>query len=170
MKVCTFTGHRPHKFPWKFDEGDMRCQRLKQNLTKAILSAIADGYDYFIAGGALGVDMWAAETVLKYRDIYGLSLEIAQPFAGFNEKAEDGYAKRQQYILANADKVTIVSSVDDFKNAYRKRNQYMVEQSSRLIAVFNAKQIYSGTAQTVRMAQKANLEIVHLDINSADIL
>ena len=168
MKVCTFTGHRPHKFPWKFDESDERCQKLKQDLAKAILSAIADGYDYFICGGALGVDMWAAEIVLKFKDIYGISLEIAQPFAGFNEKAEDNYSKRQQYILANADKITIVSS-NDFKDAYRKRNQYMVEQSSRLIAVFNAKQIYSGTAQTVRMAKKANLEIVHLEITNADI-
>lgn len=170
MKVCTFTGHRPHKFPWKFDEGDPRCQKLKQELAKSILSAIASGYDYFIAGGSLGVDMWAAETVLKYRDIYGLSLEIALPFAGFNESLDDIYTKRQQEILARADKVTVVSSVSDLKNAYRKRNQYMVEHSSRLIAVFNPKQIYSGTAQTVRMAQKAKLEIVQLNIALPDIL
>ena len=37
MKVCTFTGHRPHKFPWKFDEGDPRCQKLKQELVTACL-------------------------------------------------------------------------------------------------------------------------------------
>ena len=168
MKVCTFTGHRPHKLPWKFNESDERCQKLKRDLAKAILSAIADGYDHFICGGALGVDMWAAEIVLKYKAIFGLSLEIAQPFAGFNENEADELGKRQQYILANADKVTVVSSAD-LNDAYRKRNQYMIEQSSRLIAVFNAKQIYSGTAQTVRMAKKANLEIVHLEINTAGI-
>lgn len=27
--ACAFTGHRPHKFPWKGDEADLRCVALK---------------------------------------------------------------------------------------------------------------------------------------------
>ena len=28
-KSCSFTGHRPHKFPWKYDEANSRCVSLK---------------------------------------------------------------------------------------------------------------------------------------------
>lgn len=27
--ACAFTGHRPHKFPWKDNESDPRCIALK---------------------------------------------------------------------------------------------------------------------------------------------
>lgn len=163
MKVCTFTGHRPQKFPWKFNENDKRCRKLKSELNKAILRAIAEGYDYFITGGALGVDMWAAETVLAYKNIYGLQLEIAQPFAGFNDNLSGDYGQRQRYLLEHADKITIVSQNSSERDAYKLRNQYMIDQSSRLIAALDDIQSYSGTAQTLRMAQKANLEIIRLD-------
>ena len=29
---CAFTGHRPHKFPWKDNEADPRCIALKETL------------------------------------------------------------------------------------------------------------------------------------------
>ena len=28
-KVCAFTGHRPNKLPWRYDENDTRCLALK---------------------------------------------------------------------------------------------------------------------------------------------
>lgn len=31
---CAFTGHRPKKFPWKYDEKDKRCLALKSVLTE----------------------------------------------------------------------------------------------------------------------------------------
>ena len=35
-KSCSFTGHRPHKFPWKYDEANSRCVSLKAKLTEQI--------------------------------------------------------------------------------------------------------------------------------------
>ena len=29
-KTCCFTGHRPEKLPWRYDEGDSRCLALKE--------------------------------------------------------------------------------------------------------------------------------------------
>ena len=42
------------------------------------------------------------------------------------------------------------------------RNQYMIAQSTRLIAAYNEEESNSGTAQTMRMAEKAGLEIVRI--------
>ena len=38
---CAFTGHRPHKFPWKYDEADSRCIALKAALTGQINGCFA---------------------------------------------------------------------------------------------------------------------------------
>ena len=64
-KRCAFSGHRPFYFPWKENESDPACIRLKAALEAEIDKAVADGFFYFIVGGADGVDTWAAEIVLE---------------------------------------------------------------------------------------------------------
>ena len=66
-KRCAFSGHRPFYFPWKENESDPACIRLKAALEAEIDKAVADGFFYFIVGGADGVDTWAAEIVLEKR-------------------------------------------------------------------------------------------------------
>lgn len=34
---CAFTGHRPHKFPWRYNEADERCMALKAALKGRLL-------------------------------------------------------------------------------------------------------------------------------------
>ena len=58
---CCFTGHRPEKIG--IPEGTVIAL-----LDKAISEAIQSGYSTFISGMARGVEIWAAEIVLKYRD------------------------------------------------------------------------------------------------------
>ena len=31
-QTCCFTGHRPEKLPWRYDESDPRCVELKLSL------------------------------------------------------------------------------------------------------------------------------------------
>ena len=63
-KTCAFTGHRPQKFPWKYDESDPRCVELKAAMGAEIEKLISLGYTDFLSGMAEGVDTWAAEIVL----------------------------------------------------------------------------------------------------------
>ena len=63
-KVCAFSGHRPSKFPWKYDETDMRCVKLKAALAEQIATLVdRDGVTDMLVGGAEGADTWAALTV-----------------------------------------------------------------------------------------------------------
>ncbi len=39
-KSCCFTGHRPEKLPWGFDETDSRCLALKRRIAGAVEAAI----------------------------------------------------------------------------------------------------------------------------------
>ena len=58
---CCFTGHRPEKI-------GIPLGTVIALLDKAISEAIQSGYSTFISGMARGVEIWAAEIVLKYRD------------------------------------------------------------------------------------------------------
>jgi len=79
---CCFTGHRPEKLhqPEAF---------IKVELKKAICQAIADGYTTFISGMARGVDIWAAQIVLRFRaNNPAIHLIAAVPYRGFESRYE----------------------------------------------------------------------------------
>ena len=79
MTVC-FSGYRPEKLPWGYDECDPRCAQLKQRLRRAVCAACDDGFRHFICGMARGVDTYCAEIVLALRPQYpDLTLEAAIP-------------------------------------------------------------------------------------------
>ena len=40
---CSFTGHRPEKLPWGDNEGDERCEQLKERLYASVLAAYEQG-------------------------------------------------------------------------------------------------------------------------------
>ena len=55
-RVCAFTGHRPQKFPWGFNESDPACVALRDTLAAQIAALVDAGYTDFLSGMALGVD------------------------------------------------------------------------------------------------------------------
>lgn len=65
--TCAFTGHRPQKLPWKYDEAHPDCVRLKQLIFDEVLRLAASGVNVFLSGMAQGVDTWGALTVLEIK-------------------------------------------------------------------------------------------------------
>lgn len=55
-RACAFTGHRPNKLPWRYNEDAPGCVALKKTLTEQIAALADDGYTDFLSGMALGVD------------------------------------------------------------------------------------------------------------------
>lgn len=157
--TCCFTGHRSSALSWKYEEGGFKFSFFKRKLKKSIKQAIADDYIHFISGMALGVDMIVANLVLELKTKYpDIPLECAIPCLNQATKQIDSSILRYQNIQQEADKVTIVSDSLYYNGCMPKRNKYMVDHSSRIIAVFNGKQ--GGTAQTIRMAENAGLSVV----------
>lgn len=66
-RCCAFTGHRPRKFPWGYNEADGRCVTLKETLAKEIAKLVDAGYTDFLSGMAEGTDAWAALAVLALK-------------------------------------------------------------------------------------------------------
>ena len=65
---CAFTGHRPHKFPWKYDEADSRCVALKAVLAEQITALVDAGFTQFLSGMAEAPETWSALSVLNLRE------------------------------------------------------------------------------------------------------
>ena len=66
--TCAFTGHRPHKFPWKDEETDPRCRAWKEGGAEQRAALAGAGVTEYFTGGADGTDCWAAEIVLSLRE------------------------------------------------------------------------------------------------------
>lgn len=154
MKVCCFTGHR--ELP-----RDRETQRsLEQAIRKAVTDAIADGFTVFYAGGAVGFDMLASiEVLLQKRSHPELKLIEALPFPGHDKTFSAEDKQRFAMVKGLADELVYVSEAYH-EGCFRRRNEYMVDRSERLIAY--VRRPVGGSASTYAYAQKCGIETVLL--------
>lgn len=159
---CAFTGHRPHKFPWRYNETDSRCTALKTALAEQITSLAEAGVTAYYGGGADGVDCWAALVVLELKKKNpALNLHLILPHEGQADKWSDLAQERHRFILSQADSLEYVSH-DYYDGCMLDRNHRLVDAADLLLAVYNGER-RGGTAATVRYARKSGHKITILD-------
>ena len=155
---CCFTGHRPEKLGVGKDI-------IVQRLDEAIASAMGRGYTTYISGVAKGVDLWAADLVLKYRIARpDIRLVCAVPYKGFGLHWKDGHSELFARVIREADAVCYVC--DSYsRSVYQRRNEWMVDRSSLLIAAYAG--VSGGTRNTIGYASKQEgCEIQYLDLTT----
>lgn len=146
--TCSFTGHRPDKL--KISE-----QEAKKCLCTGIEYAIKLGYTTFITGMAPGVDLWAGELMLEFKNIYPkIKIVCAFPYPGFSS-----YNPSAIKISALADKISYISKEYSIYS-YQKRNEWMVDNSSLVIALFNGEK--GGTYNTIKYAEKKGVTVMNM--------
>lgn len=151
--VCFFTGHR------LISHDDVRA--VQKALSCAVLDMVNRGVTEFIAGGALGFDMLAAETVAGIKSEYdGVRLRLYLPCPGYNYKWKEMQKSRMNKILSQADEVKNISARYDGE-CMKRRNAAMVNDAVYCIAWYRGI-TRSGTAQTVSMARRAGCRIRNL--------
>ena len=161
---CAFTGHRPTRLPWGTNETDPRCMALKDRLAQAVEEAYAAGCRHFLSGMAQGADLYFCEAVLSLRDRRPeVTLEAAIPFIGQADRWPQADRDRRQAILDRCDYETMVQHHYS-AGCMARRNRYMVDRASRLIAVYDG-QPTGGTFQTLHyaMTQGKTITIVETE-------
>lgn len=158
-KVCCVTGHRPKGFPWDYNDTKSASHQEYLEAMACYIDLIIrkDNVDYFIAGGAIGVDMDFAEIVLDFRDhVYDhIRLEIAVPCKGQDARWSESDKARYKSILDRADKVTVLSP--HYTNfCMQKRNEFMVDHSDIVFAFWNENEKKGGTVNTINYAKRKN--------------
>ena len=147
ITVC-FTGHRSY-------DG-----RGAAALRESVRRHYAAGYRIFITGAAAGFDLAAGECVLSLRgELPGLELHCAVPYAGHCKGFDEAALRSYEHIVENADDVVVLSPRYDSR-VYHRRNDYMIERASAVIAWFDGTS--GGTEYTVRRAVQQGLDIENL--------
>lgn len=125
----------------------MKEEKIRILLENAIRQAVSDGFTVFLSGMARGVDIIAAEIVLKMKKEYPfLKLVAASPYQGFEEKWASGWKNRYRSVLERADEIHFVSEWKG-KETFQIRNIWMVDRSQLVIAIYNGEA--GGTRNTI---------------------
>jgi len=160
QNTCCFSGHRPNKLPFGYDEGHPDCLRLKVMLIAKVDQMRKNGVKTFLTGMAQGADLIAAEIVLDVKRAYpgdSLRLVAVVPYEGQADRWTEEYRERYFGILSKADEVIILQKRYT-DTCMLERNRYLVGHSSHLVAVSSGAK--GGTKYTVDYAVKKGLNVV----------
>lgn len=148
--TCCFTGHR------ELPASEIEAIKLWLYWTIAELHN-KYGVRYFGAGGAVGFDMLAAETVLSMRKAFDVKLIVVVPCRG--QSARWSAENKAQYdkILQEADKVVYLAE-RYYDGCMQRRNRHLVECSAWCVA-YQTKNT-GGAAYTVGYAESAGINII----------
>ncbi len=156
---CCFSGHRPEKL-------DAPEFVVKLWLKSQIDDAISAGFRTFICGMAMGVDIWAGEIVLEKKAVDdSLRLICAVPWPGFPNNWSIEWHERYSAVLAKADLVVPIAR-QFAADVFWRRNTWMVDHSSRLIAFYNGAP--GGTQETIDYARRQGIEVITNEPLQAD--
>ena len=154
MRTCCFTGHR--QIPPE------ERAKITSRLERVITSLYQKGIRYYGAGGALGFDTIAAQTVIRLRESCpGMKLILVLPCLTQTKGWRTEDVAEYEYIKAQADKV-VYTSQQYTKGCMFKRNRHLVDGSS--VCVCYLIKDNGGTTYTVRYAKTQGLEIINLAV------
>lgn len=155
MHRCAFSGHRPEKVEGL--EGQIIVE-----LRKEILDAIDHGHTTFLTGMSRGVDLWAADIIIHLRR-YNPELKLIGviPFEGFESNWSVDWKKHYKLVRKELDWLHVVSKEYN-PDVYQLRNQFMVDHSSMVLAVYNGQP--GGTQNTIRYAHGRDVSVKIVEV------
>lgn len=110
---------------------------------------------------ARGVDLDAGEIVLQLRTVgFPTRLICASPYPGFERSWSSEWQRRYNSVLSKADLVRYICP--EYNRAcFQKRNEWMIDHSARVIAVFNGQP--SGTKNTIDYAHRQGVPVIQIE-------
>ena len=151
-QTCCFTGHR--SIP-ECKKGAVTV-RLSIELRRLILA----GYRYFGAGGALGFDTLAAQTILKLQQEFPhIRLILVLPCRDQASRWSESSRSEYEEIKRRANKVVYIS--DRYtKDCMFRRNRHLVDYSSVCLCFLERQT--GGTAYTVQYAMEQGVRVINI--------
>lgn len=165
QRLC-FTGHRPEKLP-----KGRGYESLLETLYYYIDRAVERGYRLFLDGMADGIDFHAAEYLIRKRkEMQDIRIIGVQPFENYEEffRSHDYDPEHLRLMRESFDEVIVMKGKYELcsKNSrkfFYKRNQFLVDHASAMIAVCSLGR--SGSKQTLDYALKKKLAVCRIEAN-----
>ena len=147
-KAVSITGHRVIR------EG------FDQNKVEQVfLERIKLGYDTFLVGMAIGFDTICFQILEKFRKLFPIKIIACIPCQTQAQKFNSSQKKEYERMLAVADEKILISK-DYTPYCMQKRNMFMVDNSSHLIAYL--RECSGGAKNTVEYAKNKNVSIIYV--------
>ncbi|MBP3380870.1 MAG: DUF1273 family protein [Ruminococcus sp.] len=174
--IC-ITGHRERSIaPYRGDP-ELRAatvMAVKLVLSRYINVVMDKGYTTMINGLAEGADLWAADYCLKRKRFAKTKLIGVLPFLRHADFMREENLDILRRVERFADGLVTTCDVPNMRYSpiatpytsptlYQNRNYYMVDNCSAVVAFFSGSS-RSGTAQTIRYAQRRNKPIFSFGI------
>lgn len=161
---CAFSGHRPTRFSFKYDETHPACIKLKKVLAEQIDFLYRQGITDFYTGCALDIDLWAGEAVLPLMELHPeIKLHCVVPFAAQNQKWTPEQQARYHALLDRSSDIFLTQEKYS-EVCYYIRNRYLVDHADVILAVYDMQaNKRSGTGYTVHYAQAQGKPIIAID-------
>lgn len=146
--AVAFTGHRTYR-----SEADEELRQLLEEL-------YAEGARRYLCGMAWGFDLSAGEAVVQHKLLHeDVELVAVEPFAEFRSLFRGEDAERYDALIAAADCRVVVG--ENNVGAYMRRNDYLVDHSSLVVAWWDGRRD-GGTAYTALRARRKGREVINL--------
>ena len=125
--------------------------------------AYGEGFCHFLCGMAQGSDLYFCEAVLALREKHPeVTIEAAIPFVDQAKRWPQADQLRRQRLLDQCNYETMVQHHYS-AGCMARRNRYMVDRSSLLIAVYDGHP-RGGTLNTLTYAMRHGVKTVILDV------
>lgn len=145
--TCCFSGHRILK-------KDFNVLKLIEIVDKLIIN----GYRTFLVGMAWGFDLKVFEILLTKKN-KNIDIIACVPCKEQNAYFKKEEKEKYDEFLKKADKIVYVSN-EYYDGCMQKRNRYMVDNSSILVAYLYSNM--GGTKNTVSYAEKKGINIIYV--------
>lgn len=146
IKTCAFTGHRILKSDYN-----------KTELTRVVQTLINGGFNTFLIGMAVGFDTECFKILEELRKKKPIKIIACIPCVSQDYKFSTEQKAEYKRMLNSADEKIYVSK-EYTKTCMFKRNMFMVDNSSVLVAYLNSDR--GGTYQTVNYAKRKNVKVI----------
>jgi uncharacterized phage-like protein YoqJ len=152
------TGHRPKYLPggWSKCEKTEWFSRVMTRLDEYLDRTKRTGeLEHVISGLCSGWDIWLAEKCFDR----GIDIHAYVPFPGQGSNWSKDWQRRRNEMENYASQVYITAN--EYSNAaFHKRDRAMVDNSDIVLSLLHPDATKSGTAATVRYAEKLGKEIL----------
>jgi len=146
--VC-FTGHR-----------EVFHTDIAARLDALLSQLINKGYRYFRAGGALGFDTEAAQSVLRLQKNHPqIKLILVLPYPAQSEKWSAEQREVYENIKTRAEKI-MYTSENYTRGCFHARNRRLVDEAAVCVAYLVKQE--GGTAYTVGYSHKKGIEVINI--------
>ena len=157
----------------KNKEDNSLCRKIKKAMLRQFRRLYRKrGVRRFYIGGAIGVNLWAGELLLKLKEEPGyedLELAVILPFPGHDAKWDVRSRKRLEYLIRHSVEHLTVGT-EDCRESYISQNRYLVDHAQYLVAVSEEhREQETGSFQVTTYAREKGLEIIYIHPDTAEV-